>query len=98
MSDSGTTYRSRDEIQVIRTKHDPIKILSSKILSLGLSTEKELNDIEQESKRIVENATEKALSDQAPTIQDMFTDICAKSVKTKGVFPSMIRWNAGEPN
>lgn len=91
MSDPGTAYRSRDEIKDIRAKHDPIKVLSDKILSLNLLTEKELSDLEEESKNIVEHASEKALCCQEPILKDMLTDVCLNIKEdAKGVVPNII--------
>jgi pyruvate dehydrogenase E1 component alpha subunit len=42
MSDPGTSYRSRDEIQEVRSKRDPIGLLKSKLVEAGLSTAEEL--------------------------------------------------------
>lgn len=42
MSDPGTSYRTRDEIQVVRQTRDPITSFKEKILSEGLVTLEEL--------------------------------------------------------
>ena len=42
MSDPGTTYRTRDEIQRIRSTQDPIRGLQRYIEEWGLATEEEL--------------------------------------------------------
>lgn len=38
MSDPGTSYRTRDEIQTVRMTRDPITSLKEKILSTNLAT------------------------------------------------------------
>lgn len=42
MSDPGTSYRSRDEIQEVRQTRDPITSFREKITSAGLVTSEEL--------------------------------------------------------
>lgn len=42
MSDPGTSYRTRDEIQEVRATRDPITSLKDKILSNNLGTAEEL--------------------------------------------------------
>lgn len=42
MSDPGTSYRTRDEIQEVRQTRDPITSFKEKILSSGLVTADEL--------------------------------------------------------
>jgi len=45
MSDPGTSYRTRDEIQEIRQKRDPINAFKERIVSLNLVTTAELKVI-----------------------------------------------------
>ena len=42
MSDPGTTYRTRDEVQRMRSTQDPIRGLQKYIEDWGLATEDEL--------------------------------------------------------
>jgi pyruvate dehydrogenase E1 component alpha subunit len=42
MSDPGTTYRTRDEVQRMRSTQDPIRGLQSYIEQWGLATEEDL--------------------------------------------------------
>lgn len=42
MSDPGTTYRTREEVQRMRSTKDPIRGLSQYIEDWGLATEQEL--------------------------------------------------------
>jgi pyruvate dehydrogenase E1 component alpha subunit len=45
MSDPGTSYRTRDEIQEVRQTRDPITSFKDKILTAGLVTAEELKVI-----------------------------------------------------
>ena len=42
MSDPGTSYRTRDEIQEIRQKRDPINGFKERLVGLELATQAEL--------------------------------------------------------
>lgn len=42
MSDPGTTYRTREEIQNMRSKNDPITGLKQRLISKNIATEDEL--------------------------------------------------------
>lgn len=45
MSDPGTSYRTRDEIQEVRQTRDPITSFKEKIISANLATQDELKVI-----------------------------------------------------
>lgn len=47
MSDPGTSYRSRDEIQEVRQTRDPITSFRERLLSTNLATADELKVINQ---------------------------------------------------
>lgn len=42
MSDPGTSYRSRDEVQEVRQTRDPITSFREKIISQNLATAEEI--------------------------------------------------------
>lgn len=42
MSDPGTSYRTRDEIQEVRQTRDPITSFREKIINAGLATAEEI--------------------------------------------------------
>lgn len=91
LSDPGTTYRSREEITNIRNNHDPIKLLARKIMSLGLGTESELDEIERDSKQVIEKAVTDAMTDLEPSLQDLVTDIYAVyKENVRGVLPKSL--------
>nr|CAG8637770.1 14384_t:CDS:2 [Entrophospora candida] len=78
MSDPGTTYRTREEIQHMRSKNDPITKLKEFIIDLGLLTETELKQIEKEARTILEDASKKAQSDPLPDESELYTNVYAK--------------------
>lgn len=85
MSDPGTSYRSRDEIQEVRQKRDPITSFKEKILTNGLATDAEIKAIDSEVKKDVDEATKKARGDPGINIDELTWDIYAKDDNLKKV-------------
>lgn len=77
MSDPGTTYRTREEIQRMRSTNDPIAGLKQKLLDWGVTTEEELKGIDKEARSHVDaevaEAENMAVPDPTPRI--LFEDI-----------------------
>lgn len=97
MSDPGSTYRTRDEISGIRQERDPIERIRKLILSHELATEKELKDIEKETRKEVDEAIAKAKESPMPEPSELFTNVYVKGYgveargadrkEVKGVLP-----------
>lgn len=83
MSDPGTSYRSRDEIQEVRQKRDPIHSLKDKILHAGFSTEPELKTIEIDVKKEVEEAVKMAREDPDIAMEELTADIYCDDTNLK---------------
>jgi len=81
MSDPGTTYRTRDEVQKMRSTQDPIRGLQKYIEDWGLATEEELKAIDKESKAEVDKAVEEAKASPEPDTQDFWADIYYKGTE-----------------
>jgi len=91
MSDPGTSYRSRDEIQEVRQKRDPITSFKERIITSGLATEAEIKAIELEVKKVVDEAAKKAKSDPGIKIEELTYDIYAKDdnlTQVRNVIPN----------
>ncbi|KAH9816765.1 dehydrogenase E1 component-domain-containing protein [Melampsora americana] len=87
MSDPGTTYRTREEIQHMRSTNDPISGLRNRILEAGVVEEAELKKIDKAAKIEVDQAVEEAKKSPEPDpSKDMWTD-----VYFKGTAPRWLR-------
>ena len=75
MSDPGTTYRTREEIQRIRSTQDPIRGLQRYISEWGLASEEDLKAIDKEAKAEVDTAVEEAKASPFPDEKELWTDI-----------------------
>lgn len=78
MSDPGTSYRSRDEIQEVRQSRDPITNLREKILTNELSDAAELKSLEVKIKAEVDEAHKKSKVDPEISVDELTTDIYSK--------------------
>jgi TPP-dependent pyruvate/acetoin dehydrogenase alpha subunit len=60
MSDPGTTYRTREEVQRMRSTQDPIRGLQRYLEEWGIATEQDLKKLDKEAKAEVDKAVEEA--------------------------------------
>jgi len=76
MSDPGTTYRTREEIQHMRSSNDPITGLKNMLLEWNVISESELKKIDKDARSEVEKAVEEAKASPEPKQgADLWTDI-----------------------
>ncbi|GAA5795682.1 dehydrogenase E1 component-domain-containing protein [Helicostylum pulchrum] len=75
MSDPGTTYRTREEIQHMRSTSDPITGMKAILLEHGVSTEADLKAIDKEARRIVDEALKLAEAAPEPSLAEFHTNI-----------------------
>lgn len=83
MSDPGTSYRSRDEIQEVRQKRDPITSFKERIITTGLVTEAEIKSVDGEVKKEVDEAVKKAKGDSGINVEELTWDIYSKDDNLK---------------
>ncbi len=67
-------YRSREEVQKMRTEHDPIEGARHKLEGLGVA-EADIKKIDDEVKRIVQEAADFAQQSPEPDPAELFTDV-----------------------
>jgi pyruvate dehydrogenase E1 component alpha subunit len=67
-------YRSREEVQDVREKSDPIEGLKKELEALGLG-EAALKDIDKEIRHIVSEAADFAESSPEPDLPELYTDV-----------------------
>merc|ERR1711939_805271 len=88
MSDPGTTYRTREEIQHMRSANDPIAGLKQKILDWGVCTEDELKQIDKKAREDVDS--EVAEAEKMP-IPDAVPKILFEDIYVRGTEPKYLR-------
>jgi len=68
-------YRTREEVQKVRTEHDPIEQVRNRILQKKLADEDALKKIDGEVRDIVNEAAEFATNDPEPDPAELWTDM-----------------------
>jgi pyruvate dehydrogenase E1 component alpha subunit len=68
-------YRTKEEVEEWRGRHDPIETLRNKMLEEGVATEDSLKGVEREIKEIVNEAAEFAQTSPEPDPSELWTDI-----------------------
>jgi pyruvate dehydrogenase E1 component alpha subunit len=71
-------YRSRDEVQAVRDKSDPIEAVKRELEAAG-ATESDLKAIDKEIKQIVTEAADFAEQMPEPQPQELYTDILVET-------------------
>jgi len=75
MSDPGTSYRTRDEVQEVRKLRDPINQFKNTILEHNLVTPEDLQALDKEVKEEVKEAIKIAKDDIELPLVEMYNDI-----------------------
>ncbi|KAF2903998.1 hypothetical protein ILUMI_02169 [Ignelater luminosus] len=83
MSDPGTSYRTRDEIQEVRQTRDPITSFKEKITSTNLLSTDEIKKLEGEIRATVDEATKKAKADKEIALDELTADIYVQNLEGK---------------
>ncbi|KAF8470456.1 pyruvate dehydrogenase e1 component alpha subunit [Russula ochroleuca] len=81
MSDPGTTYRTREEVQRMRSTQDPIRGLQHYIEEWGIASGADLKGIDKAAKEEVDKAVEAAKTSPVPRTEDLWTDIYYKGTE-----------------
>lgn len=68
-------YRTKDEVQKMRSDHDPIEQVKNRLIDKGWSTEDDLKKIDKEVRDIVADAADFAQADPEPDASELYTDI-----------------------
>ena len=68
-------YRSKDEVQKMRSEHDPIEQVKARLTAKKWAGEDELKAIDKEVRDIVADAAEFAQTDPEPDASELWTDI-----------------------
>ncbi|KAI0841655.1 dehydrogenase E1 component-domain-containing protein [Hypoxylon sp. FL0890] len=95
MSDPGTTYRTREEIQRMRSTNDPIAGLKQKILDWGVCTEDELKSIDKDARKHVND--EVAIAEAMP-VPETTPQILYEDIYVRGTEPQFMRGRIPDEN
>jgi len=68
-------YRSKEEVQKVRSEQDPIDQVKKRLLEKGWAGEEDLKEIDKQIRAIVVDAAEFAERDPEPDLCELYTDI-----------------------
>lgn len=85
MSDPGTTYRTREEVQQTRAQRDPIERVKVRLLNNKIATASELKEIDDRLKAEMEEAVKFALESPYPEPKALYVDILGEPIPVRGV-------------
>jgi len=91
MSDPGTSYRTREEVQDVRQSRDPITSFKEKIVTAGLATTDELKKLDDEIRVMIDEAVKKAKADNEIGLNELTCDVYSAPLEptVRGITP----WN-----
>ncbi|KAI9702494.1 MAG: alpha subunit of pyruvate dehydrogenase [Candelina mexicana] len=95
MSDPGTTYRTREEIQRMRSTNDPIAGLKQKLLDWEVTTEEELKQIDKDARSSVDAEVAEAEKMAAP---EATPEVLYEDIYVRGSEPDFLRGRIPEEN
>ena len=70
-------YRTREEVERVRTERDPIQTMHNHLVDEGAATDEELKKIDQAVKKLVTEAADFAVADPEPDPSELYTDVYA---------------------
>jgi pyruvate dehydrogenase E1 component alpha subunit len=70
-------YRTREEVDKVRTEHDPIEQVRLRLIEKGWASEDELKVIDKDVRAIVNESADFAQNDPEPDVAELWTDITA---------------------
>ena len=68
-------YRTKEEVDKVRTEHDPIEQVRARLLAKKWATEDELKKIDAAVRAVVNEASEFATNDAEPDPAELYTDV-----------------------
>jgi pyruvate dehydrogenase E1 component alpha subunit len=68
-------YRTREEVEKVRTEHDPIEQVRARLIATKRASEDELKKIDADIRKIINDAAEFATHDPEPDPSELWTDV-----------------------
>ncbi|XP_050295482.1 pyruvate dehydrogenase E1 component subunit alpha type II, mitochondrial-like isoform X2 [Anthonomus grandis grandis] len=81
MSDPGTSYRTREEVQEVRQTRDPITSFKEKIISHNLVTAEEIKEIDAKIRAEIDDATKKAKAEKEIELDELSADVYCNNLE-----------------
>lgn len=94
MSDPGTSYRTREEVQEMRQTRDPILGFKEKLVASGLADVEELKAMELEIRKSVDADVKKAKTDAEIDVKELYYDVYQNNLE--GNLRGLLPWEKHE--
>ncbi|XP_047998508.1 pyruvate dehydrogenase E1 component subunit alpha, mitochondrial-like isoform X2 [Leguminivora glycinivorella] len=78
MSDPGTSYRTREEVQHVRQTRDPLNLFKAVLIEAKLASEDEIEAINKKAKKVCAEAKDAAAAAPSPDPADLYTHVYVK--------------------
>ena len=95
MSDPGTTYRTREEIQRMRSTNDPIAGLKQKLLDWGVTSEDELKSMDKDARTEVDGEVAEA---EKMAVPETKPNVLFEDIYVRGSEPAFLRGRIPDEN
>jgi pyruvate dehydrogenase E1 component alpha subunit len=70
-------YRTREEVQSMRERRDPIEHFAQKLIERGIVKDEELKALDKQTRLVVNTAAEFAIESPEPDVSELTTDVLA---------------------
>ena len=90
MADPGLDYRTKEEIEEMREKRDPLNLLKDKVIDNGLLTEEEITSMDKEAKQVVETAQQAARAAPQPDLEECYSHVLTSDYQVRGADQSIL--------
>jgi pyruvate dehydrogenase E1 component alpha subunit len=74
-------YRTREEVEKVRTEHDPIEQVRRRLIESKRASEDDLKKIDAKVREVVNEAAEFATNDPEPDPSELYTDVYAEEAR-----------------
>ncbi len=68
-------YRTKEEVEAMKTKHDPIEHVKNLLIDAGYASEEELKNIDRDIRAVVTDSAEFAQTSPEPDPSELLTDV-----------------------
>jgi len=68
-------YRTREEVDKMRTEHDPIEQVRKRVIDKGWASEDELKAVDKDVRGVINGSAEFAQNDPEPDVKELWTDV-----------------------
>src|SRR5471030_2294096 len=68
-------YRTREEVEEVRSHHDPIEQSRQRIMAMKWASEDQLKKIDTQVRNVINEASEFAIHDPEPDPAELYTDV-----------------------